>query len=113
MRKQMLENAALEVATQVRAVEESIDATLSEIAELQGRMMRINALAHVGPARIHGALEELSSALRDLVSARGAIVGCHSQLAEAKEFVPGLRTVSWGDNEECPKKAVADLRIVA
>jgi DNA-binding FrmR family transcriptional regulator len=45
MRKQMIENAAYEVATQVRAVEDSIDAALTEIAELQARMMRANALA--------------------------------------------------------------------
>ena len=42
MRKQMLENAAFEVATQVRTLEDSIDATLAEIAEMQARMMRIN-----------------------------------------------------------------------
>ena len=59
MRKQMLENAAFEVATQVRTVEESIDSTLLEIAELQARMMRINSVAHVGPAAIHSALTEL------------------------------------------------------
>ena len=35
MRKQMIENAAFEVATQVRAVEESIEAALAELAELQ------------------------------------------------------------------------------
>ena len=35
MRKQMIENAAYEVATQVRAVEDSIEAALAEIAELQ------------------------------------------------------------------------------
>ncbi len=37
MRKQMMENAAFEVATQVRAVEESIEAALTELAELQSR----------------------------------------------------------------------------
>ncbi len=37
MRKQMIENAAYEVATQVRAVEESIEAALAELAELQTR----------------------------------------------------------------------------
>ena len=113
MRKQMIENAAVEVATQIRAVEDSIDATLVEIAELQSRMMRVTSVAHVGPAPIHGALEELSSALRSLVAARGSIVGCHTQLVEAKGKVPGLRTTSWGDNEECPQTAQADLRIVA
>jgi hypothetical protein len=34
MRKEMIENAAFEVATQVRAVEDALDATLAEVAEL-------------------------------------------------------------------------------
>jgi len=114
MRKQMIENAAYEVATQVRAVEDSIDATLSEMAELQTRMMRITAIAHVGPAAIHPALQELSAALSTLLSARASIVSCHSELASARGKVPGLRTVAWGDGEDCPPaSAKADLRIVA
>jgi hypothetical protein len=114
MRKQILQNAAFEVATQVRAVEDSIDTTLTEIAELQSRMMRVNSVAQVGPAAIHAALEELSAALRSLVSARGSIVGCHTQLVDAKDKVPGLRTVAFGDGDDCPPKtAFADLRIVA
>ena len=114
MRKQMIENAAFEVATQVRTVEDSIDATLSEIAELQSRVMHVNAVAAVGPAPIHAALLELSAALRSLVDARGAIVSCHSELATAKEKVPGLRTVGFGDEGQCPPpKAQVDLRIVA
>jgi hypothetical protein len=48
-----------------------------------------------------------------LVAARGKIGGCHVALAEAKEFIPGLRTVSWGDGDDCPKFAQADLRVVA
>lgn len=113
MRKQMLENAAFEVATQVRTVEESIDCTLTEIAELQARMMRITSVAHVGPAPIHAALQELSAALGSLVSARGAIVSCHRQLADAKGKVPGLRTVAFGDADDCPPAPTGQLRIVA
>jgi hypothetical protein len=113
MRKQMLENVAYEVATQVRAVEDSIDSTLIEIAELQSRMMRITSLAHVGPAPIHPALRELSSALSNLIAARGSIVSCHTELATARGKVPGLRAVAIGDNECPPASAHADLRIVA
>lgn len=36
MRKQIVESAAYEVATQVRAVEDIIESALGEIAELQG-----------------------------------------------------------------------------
>jgi hypothetical protein len=59
-------------------------------------------------------LEELAEAVKGLVVARGSVVGCHSALADAKTRVPGLRTVSFGEGEECPKKtAFTDLRIVA
>jgi len=113
MRKQMIENAAFEVATQVRAVEDSIDSTLAEIAELQARVMRANSVAHVGPAPVHSALTELSAALSSLVAARGSIVSCHQQLAAAKGKVPGLRTVAIGDDGDCPPAPTGVLRIVA
>jgi hypothetical protein len=115
MRKQQIENAAFEVATQVRAVEDSIDAALSEVAELQARIMRANSVARAGFGTVHPVLEELVAAVKGLVEARGSVVGCHTALAEAKGKVPGLRTVSFGEGSECPDKktAFADLRIVA
>lgn len=112
MRKHQIENAAFEVATQVRAVEDSIDAAFAEVAELQARMMRINAVAATGFGTIHPALQKVAAAVSGLVDTRGAIVECHAALAEAKTKVPGLRTVAIGD-EECPKTAQANLRIVA
>ena len=114
MRKQMIENAAYEVATQVRTVEESIDTALAEIAELQARMMRASSGAATGSGTIHPALQQLAAAVAGLIDTRGAIVECHSALAEAKGKVPGLRTVSWGDGDDCPPAAArTDLRIVA
>ena len=114
MRKHQIENAAYEVATQVRAVEDSIDTALTEIAELQARMMRANAVAATGFGTIHPALQQLASAVAGLVESRGAIVGCHAALADAKGKVPGLRTISWGDGDDCPPaSARTDLRIVA
>ena len=113
MRKQMIETAAFDVAAQVRAVEECIDTALAEIAELQGRMMRARAVAGVGIATGHEALEMLAASVTSLVGARGAMAGCHAALVEAKGRVPGLRTVSFGDGEECPDKKTAQLRVVA
>ncbi len=114
MRKQIIQDAAFEVATQVRAVEETIDSVLAEMAELQARIMRANSVAGVGYATVHPALEQLANAMSGLVASRGAIVDCHAALAEAKGKVPGLRTVAIGD-EECPPKpsGFADLRVVA
>ena len=115
MRKQQIENAAYEVATQVRAVEETIDAALAEIAELQARIMRANSVARAGFGTVHPVLEELAAAVTGLVGARGSVVGCHSALADAKDKVPGLRTVSFGEGDECPdqKTGLRRLRVVA
>ena len=52
MRKQLIETAAFEVATQVREVEHCIDAALTEIAELQARIMRANAVPVGAPGTV-------------------------------------------------------------
>lgn len=115
MRKHIVESAAYEVATQVRTVEDVIETALEEIAELQLRMIRARAAAGVATATGHDALQHLAGALQGLVSARGGIADCHTALVDVKQFVPGLRTVGFGDASECPPKTngVADLRVVA
>ena len=115
MRKQQIENAAFEVATQVRAVEDTIDAALSEIAELQARLVRARSATGAGISTGHGAFEQLAASLQALVTARGGMARCHAELVQAKQSVPGLRTVSWGDGQECPDEptATATLRVVA
>lgn len=114
MRKQQIETAAYEVATQIRAVEDTIDCALAELAELQARMLRVRTAARIGVATGHGAFEQLATTMQGLVSARGGMASCHAELVEAKSFVPGLRTISFGEPDECPPKvAHADLRVVA
>ncbi len=114
MRKQMIESAAYEVATQTRAVEDAIEHALAEIAELQGRMIRARATFGVATATGHEAFEQLALAVQSLVKARGGMANCHISMKEAMQLVPGLRTVSFGDAQECPpQQARADLRVVA
>jgi hypothetical protein len=114
MRKQIIENAAFDVATQVRSVEDAIDGVLAEIAELQSKMVHAVPVLGLGTAKSNQPFVELASALQALVGARVAMGDCHVALVEAKQFVPGLRTVGWGDGEECPpSKGAADLRVVA
>ena len=112
MRKQMIQQSAHDVATQVRAVEESIEAALIELAELQGRMIRARAIAGVGIGTGHEALEQVASALQGLVAARGGMASAHASLRQAKDQVPGLRTVGFGDGGECPP-ASGHLRAVS
>lgn len=115
MRKQMIENAAYEVATQVRAVEDSIEAALTQLAELQARMVHARAVTRAGFVSSHAAFEQLAAATTGLVAARGGIAHCHAALAEARQTIPGLRTVALGDEGECPPppSGRADLRVVA
>jgi hypothetical protein len=114
MRKQIIENAAFEVATQVRAVEDAIEAALAELAELQGRMVRARSTFGIATAIGHEAFEQLAVTMKGLVKARGGMASCHMSMKEATQFVPGLRTVSFGDAQECPpREARTDLRIVA
>jgi len=115
MRKQIVENAAFEVATQVRTVEDSIEQALTDIAELQGRMLHARAVAGVSTATGHLAFEQLANALQSLISARGGMIQCHGALKDSAQFVPGLRTVGFGEGYECPpaQAALPALRVVA
>jgi hypothetical protein len=114
MRKQMMENAAYEVATQVRAVEDSIEAALIELAELQTKMVRARAVTGAAFITSHPAFEQLAATTTGLIAARGGIASCHAALAETRKSIPGLRTVGFGDMGECPPpSAQVDLRVVA
>jgi hypothetical protein len=114
MRKQMIETAAIDVAQQVRTVEDIIDHAIGELAELQGRMMHARSLAHVGVRTGHDALEHVATAFSALVTARGGVGNCHAALLDAKDRVPGLRATSFGDGDTCPTAHVAaPLRVVS
>jgi hypothetical protein len=114
MRKQLIENAAFEVATQIRTVENTIDNALAELAELQARIIRVRTTAAIATATGHGAFEQLAATMQGLVAARGGMANCHAELVEAKSFVPGLRTISFGEGSECPpEEGAARLRVVA
>jgi hypothetical protein len=113
MRRQIIEQTALNVAQQVRAVEDSIEAALIELAELQNRMIRARSVAGVGTATGHDALEQVVISLQGLISARGGMAHCHAALVTAKQQVPGLRTVSFGDGQDCPPLPQAMLKAVA
>lgn len=113
MRKQVIENAAYEVATQVRAVEDTIDTALSEIAELQARILRVKLVASMEYGTINPSLEKVAAAVTGLVATRAVVADCHIALTEAKGKIPGLRAFSYGDEGDCPEIARTDLRIVA
>lgn len=113
MRKQMMENAAFDVAAQVRSVEESIEAALLEIADLQSKMIHARGVTGAGFFDSQDAFRQLAATNCDLMAARGAIANCHAALVETKKVIPGLRTTGWGDQGECPKTASAELRVVA
>jgi len=114
MRKQMIENAAFDVATQVREVEDAIEAALAQIAELQGRMIHARSVAGLATATGHEAFEHLAQATLGLVKSRGEMASCHGVLRDTQQFIPGLRNVAIGEGDECPPPSgYAGLRVVA
>jgi hypothetical protein len=113
MRKQMIEDAAYEVATQVRVVEDSIETALAELAELQARMVRARGATRANIVTSHAAFEQLAATTSSLITARGGIGNCHVALAETKRTIPGLRAVAIGDTDCPPPSGQVDLRIVA
>ena len=114
MRKQIIENAAYEVATQVRALEDAIETALAEAAELQARLVQARGVTGAGFVNSHEPFEQLAAGITGLVAARKGAGGCHAALVETRKTIPGLRTVSFGDGDDCPpKQAFADLRVVA
>ena len=113
MRKQMIEDAAYEVATQVRVVEDSIETALAELAELQARMVRARGATRANIVTSHAAFEQLAATTSSLITARGGIGNCHVALAETKRTIPGLRAVAIGDTDCPPPSGQVHLRIVA
>src|SRR4030095_12602143 len=71
MRKQQIESAAYDVATQVRTVEESIETALAEIADLQSKMVHARAVTRAGFITSHPAFEQLAATVSSPVAARG------------------------------------------
>ncbi|WP_265564546.1 hypothetical protein [Sphingomicrobium arenosum] len=113
MRKHAIETAAFDVATQVREVEDQIEAALAAIAELQGRMIHARAVARIATATGHEAFEEVASSISALVTARGGMAKAHMILKDTQGLVPGLRATGFGEMAECPESGSADLRVVA
>ena len=112
MRKQLIESTAYEVADQLRAVEEAIEATLAEMAELQGRMVRARTTVNAATSLGHEAFEQLAMATMSMVQARGGIMNCHTVLKETAQYIPGLRTLSFKEGHNCLSDKQPTLHIV-
>ncbi len=115
MRKQAIQTAAREVATQLRTLEESIDTTLEELALLQSTMLHARSTARVGPHIGQQALEQVAQAVGSIVAGRGQIAEAHAFLKGTSNQVPGARELGYGDATETPdpKGSMDTLRIVA
>jgi hypothetical protein len=73
----------------------------------------VRARSVVGIAIGHDDLEQVVVSLQGLINARGRMAQCHAALVTARQQVPGLRTVSFGDGQECPPLPQAVLKVVA
>ncbi|MFL6763650.1 MAG: hypothetical protein ACJ8FO_00455 [Sphingomicrobium sp.] len=114
MRKQAIWNAVHEVGIHTRAVEGLIESTLTELAELQSKLVQVSNVAGVSYATLQESFEGVSAIMNDLVKLRGTMARCHETFVDTKEKIPGIRTTSWGDGDPCCGNfASTDLRVVA
>lgn len=104
MRKQLIQHTAHEVAAQTRIIEDTIETALIQLAELHARLVRVSNVAGISYSTLQESFEHVAATTNDMVRVRGSMAQCHIAFAEAKEHIPGLRSVAWGD---CPKVAVA------
>ena len=85
MRKHLVQNAAYEVATQVRAVEDSIDAALAEIAELRRSLSNLAADANAtSDAQIRQLCDQMATRSSRTCLDPGT-------LGEVASSIPGVR----------------------
>jgi len=114
MRKEMIWNAVHEVGIHTRAVEELIESTLTELTELQAKLIQVSNVAGVSYSTLQESFESVAATINDLVKVRGTMAQCHETFVETKEKIPGVRTTSWGNGDPC-KCVIAqtDLRVVA
>lgn len=101
MRKQAIWNAVHEVGIHTRAVEGMIESALTELAELQSKLVEVSNVAGVSYSTLQESFEGVSAAMNDLVKLRGTMARCHETFVETKEKIPGVRTTSWGDGDPC------------
>lgn len=82
---------AQRAATKLFATERSVDAAMTEAAELMALLMQSRTDAKVSAVVGDKAVTKLAEAITAISAARSAIVGCHNELAEVKLRL-GIRT---------------------
>lgn len=100
------------VASKLFATERSVDAAMTDAAELMALLMQsrldVNASAVVGDQ----AAVKLAEAIAAISAARSAVVACHNELAEVKLRI-GVRTkLALPDGDKTLLVAQAPLREV-
>jgi hypothetical protein len=100
---------AQQVADQLFAVENAIDAALTQAAELTAVLPKARAEARLSAIVGQAALDQTAAALAALVEARRCIVDAHEQLDTVRGQI-GLREVDFGDLAPKPSLATGDAR---
>ena len=67
MRKEMIWNAVHEVGIHTRAVEELIESTLTELTELQAKLIQVSNVAGVSYSTLQESFESVAATINDLV----------------------------------------------
>lgn len=101
MRNERIE-ATNDIAAQLFAAEEAVDAAITQMAKLSAMMPEARLRVKVSASLGHEALKSASDALSSLINARGQIVSVHAALDQVKTDI-GLRTYGIGAGFEKPR----------
>ena len=104
MRKQNIENAVYDVATQVRSVEDCIDAALAEIADVQGRMIHACSVAGMTIGNSHEATSPASLRANAILSSPSITLSM--PLARAATRLIACTASSATPTPRCPRRPI-------
>ena len=107
MRKERIE-ATNDIAAQLFAAEEAIDAAITQMARLSAIMPQARLKVKVSASLGHAALKHASDSLSSLIDAREQVVSVHAALDQVKTDI-GLRTYGIGAGYEKPRAEAAPL----
>lgn len=100
------------VAVQLRATEKSVDAAMTDAAELMAMLMKSRQDMAVSAVVGDQAAVKLAEAISAISAARSAVVACHNELAEVKLRL-GVRTkLILPDERKVIASAPSDIREV-
>lgn len=112
MRKDQIITTGMAVYEELAALERSVDDTMKGFARLIESMITAGTAAQAPIGLGQDALSQMMEGARQMLAVRAAVVDGHATLAKARDQLPFLREMAFGDAAGCPP-ASAEHRVPA